>query len=330
MTIRKTKKTVNSFFSFLDNNTAPWDHVDRYVRVLRIERQREGGKGQYLIVHEKRRKRDIREKDTFRRDDEALGRKRGLVTTIFTRGTLIGGRRFRWRDGASAKVLRELACIREWSRTEQTDHIIARQDFFGQQLLRHKADFLLLLRQQFRASLICLVDNTADLEIDVSCRFLGKRFVELLLIFLEMQGSDGLGHAEFGDHGAGHAGYFVEVVGCAASDGVEVEFFADATTEGHGHAVHELVDGHQVVFTGREVLCVTESALSSRDDGDFEERVGPFQVPAADGVAGFVVGYCAFLLGRQDERLLLQTSNNTFDGLFEVLHLDTFGLFTGG
>lgn len=154
--------------------------------------------------------------------------------------------------------------------------------------------------------------------------------MELLLIVLEMQGPDGLGHAEFGDHGAGHASYFVEVVGCAAGDGVEVEFFADAAAEGHGHAVHELVDAHQVVFAGWKVLRVTESALSSGDDGDFQERVGPFQVPAADGVAGFVVGYCAFLLGREDERLLLETSNHTLNGLFEVLHLDTFGLFTGG
>ena len=137
------------------------------------------------------------------------------------------------------------------------------------------------------------------------------------------------GHSEFCDHCGGHAGDFVEVIRGARGDGLEMEFFADTTTKRHGHAIHELVDVHEVDVSLREQLGVAESTLPAGDDADFEERVGVFEEPAADGVAGFVVGD-GFLLGRvEDEGFLLEAADDALDGLFEVFELNGGGRATG-
>ena len=154
--------------------------------------------------------------------------------------------------------------------------------------------------------------------------------MEFLVFFFEIQVADCFGHAPFGDHGRSHTGDFVEIVAGAAGDGVEVEFFRDAAGEGHGHAVHELVDVHEVGFAGGEVLGVAEGALAAGDDGDFEEGVGVFEVPAADGVAGFVVGDRSLFFGAEDEGFLFETADDALDGLLEVDHGDCGGACAGG
>jgi hypothetical protein len=47
----------------------------------------------------------------------------------------------------------------------------------------------------------------------------------------------------------------------------------------------------------REVLGVAEGSLASRDDRNLEQRVRVLEVPATDGVTGFVVGYRLLLFG---------------------------------
>ena len=128
--------------------------------------------------------------------------------------------------------------------------------------------------------------------------------MELLLVFFKVDEAHFGGHAEFGDHGCGHAGDFVEVVGRARGHGVEVDFLGDAATQRHGHSVHELVEREEVVFRVGEHLGVPEG-LAAGDDGDFEKGVGVFEEPAADGVAGFVVRDCSFLFGIEDTGLVL-------------------------
>ena len=142
----------------------------------------------------------------------------------------------------------------------------------------------------------------------------------LLGVVFEIEIADFGGHAPFCYHGCSHAGYFVEIVACAGSDGGEVEFFADAATERHGHAIHELINVHQVDIALGKELGVAEGAFAAGDDGDFEKGVGVFEEPAADGMAGFVVGYCAPFFGIQYEGFAFKTADYTLDGLFEVGH----------
>ena len=142
----------------------------------------------------------------------------------------------------------------------------------------------------------------------------------LLGVVFEVEITDFGGHAPFGYHSCSHAGDFIEIVARAGGDGGEVEFFADAAAERHGHAIHELVDVHEVNITLGEELGVAESAFAAGNDGDFEKGVGVFEEPAADGVARLVVGYCASFLGVQHEGLAFEAADNALDGLFEVGH----------
>jgi hypothetical protein len=131
-----------------------------------------------------------------------------------------------------------------------------------------------------------------------------------------------LRHAPLADHGGGHLCDFAEVVGRARGHRVEVEFLGDAAAERHGHAVHELVDVHEVCVTIGQVLGVAESPLPAGDDGDLKEWVGVLEVPAADSVAGFVVRDSLLFLGLEDKGLLLETTDDALDGLLEVNHGD--------
>ena len=75
---------------------------------------------------------------------------------------------------------------------------------------------------------------------------------------------------------------------------------------------------------------VAESALAARDDADFQEGVGVFEEPAADGVAGFVVGDGALFFGVEDGGFLLEAADDALDGLFEVVHENFIGGGAGG
>jgi len=124
--------------------------------------------------------------------------------------------------------------------------------------------------------------------------------------------------------------YFAEIVTCATRYGVKVQLLADSATQRHGHAVHELVDVHQVGIATGQVLCVAQSAGASWDDADLQQWVGVLEVPSTDSMTCFVVGDGLLLFRVEHKRLLLQTTNDTLDSLFEVRHCDGFGLTTGG
>jgi hypothetical protein len=65
--------------------------------------------------------------------------------------------------------------------------------------------------------------------------------------------------------------------------------------------------------------------LATGNDRDLEKRVCVLEVPAADGVAGFVVRDRLLLLGLEDKGFLLETTDDPLDGLLEVNHGDGLG-----
>jgi len=111
---------------------------------------------------------------------------------------------------------------------------------------------------------------------------------------------------------------------------IEMQLFTNSTAQRHGHTIHELVDIHQVCVTTGQVLCVSQSALTSWNNADFEKWVSIFEVPTANSMSSFMVSDGLLLLWVEDKRLLFQTTNDTLDGLFEVLHRDRFGVETCG
>lgn len=72
-------------------------------------------------------------------------------------------------------------------------------------------------------------------------------------------------------------------------------------------------------------MSVAERSLAAGDDGYFEEGVGVFEIPAADGVAGFVVGDCSLFFRVEYEGLLFETADDALDGLLEMDHGDCGG-----
>lgn len=230
----------------------------------------------------------------------------------------------------AAKVLVEVLRLLERSRAQQPDHVLAAEHFLLQELLRDEADLVLLLGQQVFALLVRFVHDALHLDIDVLCRLLGEGLLDLvLLVVFVVDVTNLLRHAPLGHHHGGHLRDLAEVVRRTRSDGFEVEFLGDAAAQRHGHAVHQLVDVHEVRVAVGEVLCVSEGALAARDDGDLEERISPLEVPAADGVAGFVVSDGLLLFGLEYEGFLFETANDTLDGLFEVHHCYGIGSMTG-
>lgn len=221
----------------------------------------------------------------------------------------------------AAKVLVKVGGVFERPGSQQANHVLAADHLLAQEFLGNEADLLLLLGEQVLALLVRLVDDALDLDVDVLRGLLGEGLLELvLLVVFVVEVADLLGHAPLGHHHGRHLRDFAEVVARARGHGFEVELLGDAAAQRHGHAVHELVDVHQVGVASGEVLRVTEGALAAGNDGHLEERVGPLEVPAADGVAGFVVGDGSLLFGLKDEGLLLEATDDALDSLLEVHH----------
>jgi hypothetical protein len=65
-------------------------------------------------------------------------------------------------------------------------------------------------------------------------------------------------------------------------------------------------------------LSVSESTLATGNDGNLQEGIGIFEVPPADGVAGFVVGDCFLFFWLEDEGLLLEATNDSLNSLLEM------------
>lgn len=64
---------------------------------------------------------------------------------------------------------------------------------------------------------------------------------------------------------------------------------------------------------------VSESTLATGNDRDLEEGIGVFEVPPADGVAGFVVGDCLLFFWLENEGLLFKATNDSLNSLLEML-----------
>lgn len=123
----------------------------------------------------------------------------------------------------ATKVLRELLVVIEGSFAQQSDHVVPGQHLLPQQLLRNLADLLLLLRQQVPASRVRLVDDPAHLRVDILGRLLAEGLVQLLVLVLEEEEANLLGHAPLSYHGGGHSRYFIKVVAGPASHCFEME-----------------------------------------------------------------------------------------------------------
>mmetsp|Transcript_52523 Transcript_52523/g.137703 ORF Transcript_52523/g.137703 Transcript_52523/m.137703 type:complete len:564 (+) Transcript_52523:392-2083(+) len=148
--------------------------------------------------------------------------------------------------------------------------------------------------------------------------------VELLPVLLEGEGADLLVHAVEGDLRVGQLGDAVQVVGRARRDAPEDDLLRHAPSERHAHLVEHLLAAEERNLFGQE-LVVPEGRGAAGDDGDLEQRVGVLEEPAADGVAGLVVGHRPALLRAEDLALLLDAADDALDRRLKVPNVH-FGL----
>jgi hypothetical protein len=62
--------------------------------------------------------------------------------------------------------------------------------------------------------------------------------------------------------------------------------------------------------------------LATGNDGNLEKRVGVFEIPSTDSMAGFVICNSLLVFRCENQGLPLETTNDSLDGLFEMEHLN--------
>src|SRR5215469_385694 len=123
----------------------------------------------------------------------------------------------------AAKILRKLLVIIKRPRTKQSYKVIPCQNFLGKELLCHKPNILLLLREQILALLVSLIHNSSNLGVNILGRFLREWLRQLLLvIFIKAEVSNLPTHSEACDHGPRQLGHLFEIIARSARHGVEM------------------------------------------------------------------------------------------------------------
>ena len=109
----------------------------------------------------------------------------------------------------------------------------------------------------------------------------------------------------------------LEVVGSTRRDATEEDLFGGTTCERGAHLVTQSLSRGDLTLLG-EVPSRTEG-LTSRYDGDLDQRIGVLEEPADRGVSSFVEGDAVTLLFGGHLVLLLQTTDDAVDGVHEVI-----------
>src|ERR671912_1673610 len=176
---------------------------------------------------------------------------------------------------------------------------------------------------------VSVVDELADLFVDDGRDLLGVVALvahvaaeeHLALRLAELDGTDPLAHAVLGDHLAGHRRGLLDVVGGARRRVVEDDLLGDATAEGVGQLVEDLVARRRVLVVGRHDHRVAERT-ATRQDRHLRDGVGVVHRRRDEGVAALVVRRDLPLLGRHDPRALLRAGDDAVDRLVEHLVVD--------
>ena len=130
-------------------------------------------------------------------------------------------------------------------------------------ILLMRVEQLALVDEQIHGALVRLLDDAADLVVDLARHLV--RVVGLLLelapqerhrlVVAEGARAELLAHAVAHDHLLGGGRGLLEVVGGAGGDLAEHDLLGGAAAEGHGQRVHELLlGGEELVLGGQEIV----------------------------------------------------------------------------
>ena len=198
-----------------------------------------------------------------------------------------------------------------------------------EQRLGHRLDLVAVVLEQLARDRVLLVDDLADLAVDLAHRLLGHVLVrrdraaeeDLALVLAVDHRAEHVGHAVARDHVARHLRRALEVVRGAGGHLVHEHLLGDAAAEQHRDDVQHVVAVHAVAVVLRQLHRHAQRA-AARDDRDLVHRVGLGQQPRDDRVARLVVrGVAPLFLGHHD-RAPLGAHDDLVLGHLEVVHVD--------
>src|SRR6478672_6091820 len=264
-----------------------------------------------------------------------VGRHRRRQVTVLATGAVLrrdlGRRQHRRSVAELARLRREpgRALRRLGDRLEQLGQLVDVEGLLLEQLEDEVVEQVTVGVEGGVRLVVGRVDEGTDLLVDDARDLLGVVALvahvaaeeDLAGALAELDGTDARGHAELGDHLAGHPGRLLDVVARARRRLVEDDLLGDAAAEGVRELVEDLVAGRGVLVVDRHDHRVAEGA-TAREDRDLRDRVGVVERRGDEGVTALVVGRDLALLGRHDACALLRTGDDAVDGLVEGLVVD--------
>ncbi len=151
----------------------------------------------------------------------------------------------------------------------------------------------------------------------------------LFAVLADVQRADGLAHAPFADHLAGHLGGALDVVARAGGDVVEHHFFGHAAAQQQHQVVQQVAARIAMAVAFRQLHGHAQGA-AARDDGHLVHGVRAGQQLGGKGVARLVVGGDALFLVAQDEAAALLAHQHLVLGVLEVAHVHGVLAHLGG
>src|SRR5215211_1666199 len=220
---------------------------------------------------------------------------------------------------------------------QQLDELLALDRLAPQEDLGGRLELLPVLLEHRAGRLMRLLDDPADLVVDlprdlVGVVGLGRELAPeegLAVVVAEHARAELLGHAEAHDHLLGGGRDLLEVVRRAGRYLAEDDLLGGAAPERHRHRVGQLRARREELVLGRQGDRVAER-LAARDHGDLVDRVRVVEVVGDERVAHLVERRHPALLLGHDAGLLLRARDHAHDPLLQLEVVDLALALPGG
>ena len=211
---------------------------------------------------------------------------------------------------------------------KDTLYILGEDDLAVDEQLSQLGVTLLVLGEDLLGTLVLLIDHAQHLVVHDLGRRLGVRLLELVFgIVVIADVGQLIAHAGEGNHAVGLLGGALQVVHGTCGDAADEELFGGAASEEGAHLVEHGLLGLEHTLFGQ--IPGSTEGLTARYDRDLDQRVGKFGEPRDGGVTGLVDGDGALFGLGHHLGLLLQTADDTVDGIEEVLLLNRLRVVAG-
>src|SRR5690606_15910120 len=215
-----------------------------------------------------------------------------------------------------------------WQTFHDVVDLVGINGFPLQQSLGHGMHLVAVVLDQLAGNGVLLVDDLANLGVHflhggfghVRCFGNAAAQEDLAFVLGVYNRTQGVRHAVASHDVTSNLRCTLKVVRCAGGHLIHEHFFSDTATEQHGNHVQQALFVHAVAIAFRQLHGDTQST-TTRNDGDFVNRVRLGQHASHQSVTGFVVSSVATLFLGHDHGAAFCTHDDLVLGALEVLHI---------